>query len=45
MTLNEIESWDDIKEIKEDLLRGIFSIGFENPSPIQKKGILPFLTK
>ena len=45
MTLNEIESWVDIKEIKEDLLRGIFSIGFENPSPIQKKGILPFLTK
>ena len=45
MTSNEIESWNDIKGLKDDLLRGIFGIGFENPSPIQKKGILPFLTK
>lgn len=45
MTSNEIESWNDIKGLKDDLLRGIFNIGFENPSPIQKKGILPFLTK
>lgn len=45
MTLNEIESWNDIKGLKDNLLRGIFGIGFENPSPIQKKGILPFLTK
>ena len=43
--MNSIESWNDIKGLKSDLLRGIFSIGFENPSPIQKKGILPFLTK
>jgi translation initiation factor 4A len=45
MTSNDIESWNDIKGLKDDLLRGIFSIGFENPSPIQKKSILPFLTK
>ena len=32
-----IESWDQINDIKESLLRGIYSYGFENPSPIQKK--------
>jgi translation initiation factor 4A len=30
--------------LKDDLLRGIYSFGFENPSPIQKKGIMPILT-
>lgn len=41
---NEFSSWDDL-EIKNNLLRGIYSYGFENPSPIQKKGILPFISK
>ena len=40
-----IESWDQINDIKESLLRGIYSYGFENPSPIQKKAILPMLNK
>ena len=40
-----IESWDQIHDIKESLLRGIYSYGFENPSPIQKKAILPMLNK
>jgi hypothetical protein len=31
-----IENWDDF-DIKNDLLRGIYSMGFEKPSPIQKK--------
>lgn len=43
--MNHIEKWDDIDNLKEKLLRGIFTIGFENPSPIQKSGIVPFLTK
>merc|ERR1712178_38221 len=38
----EINSWEDL-EIKKDLLRGIYSNGFENPSPIQKKAILPII--
>tara|TARA_B100001769_G_scaffold275316_1_gene277188 strand:- start:32126 stop:33304 length:1179 start_codon:yes stop_codon:yes gene_type:complete len=38
-----INTWDDITNIKQDLLRGIYSYGFENPSPIQKKGILPII--
>ena len=25
-----------IRELKEDLLRGIYAYGFENPSPIQQ---------
>ena len=41
---HEFNSWDDL-EIKNPLLRGIYSYGFENPSPIQKKGILPFISK
>ena len=38
----EINSWEDL-EIKRDLLRGIYSNGFENPSPIQRKGIVPII--
>lgn len=38
----EINSWDEL-EISTDLMRGIFAYGFENPSPIQKKAILPIV--
>lgn len=37
-----IENWDDF-DIKTELLRGIYNIGFEKPSPIQKKAILPII--
>ena len=40
----EFNSWDEL-EIKTSLLRGIYSYGFENPSPIQKTAILPFISK
>ena len=39
----DINSWDDL-DCDMNLLRGIHSIGFENPSPIQKKAILPMNT-
>ena len=28
--------------LREDLLRGIYTFGFEKPSPIQQRGIVPF---
>ena len=37
-----IKSWDEL-EISRDILRGIYSYGFENPSPIQAKAILPIM--
>ena len=37
------ENWDDIDNINPRLLRGIYAYGFEHPSPIQKKAILPIL--
>lgn len=37
-------SWDDI-DIQTNLLRGIYSHGFEKPSPIQQKTILPLIEK
>lgn len=40
--VNTINSWDDL-EIKQQLLRGIYAYGFENPSPIQRKSIMPIL--
>jgi len=40
--LDEINSWDEI-DIDKNLLRGIFAYGFENPSPIQKKAIMPLI--
>ena len=39
----EANNWSDM-DLKENLLRGIYSYGFENPSPIQKKGIMPIIT-
>ena len=38
-----VEKWDDIENLKESLLRGIYSHGFETPSPIQKQAILPMI--
>jgi len=38
----EINSWEDL-EISSDLLRGIYSYGFERPSPIQCKAIVPIM--
>jgi len=34
------ESFDDMK-LKDDLLRGIYAYGFEKPSHIQQRGIIP----
>jgi len=39
-----IDTWDQLP-IPPELLRGIFSYGFEMPSPIQQKAILPILMK
>ena len=49
MTIEEntntiINSWEDL-DIKQDLLRGIYANGFENPSPIQRKAIIPIIKK
>jgi len=38
----EIENWDDL-DISNDLLRGIYAYGFEKPSPIQCKSIVPII--
>lgn len=37
-----VEKFDDLG-LKEEVLRGIYNYGFEKPSPIQQKGILPLL--
>ena len=41
---DQVERWNEL-DLKENLLRGIYSHGFEDPSPIQKKSIKPILTK
>ena len=38
----EISSWDEL-ESDPNILRGIYGYGFERPSPIQKKAILPII--
>lgn len=40
----ELTSWEDL-DAKVPLLRGIYAYGFETPSPIQKKAILPIFAK
>jgi len=37
---SEIRNWDDM-DLKHELLRGIYAYGFEIPSEIQKKAIMP----
>ena len=39
---HEINTWDDLG-LSIPLLRSIYSYGFENPSPIQKKAIYPMI--
>lgn len=39
-----IKKWDDL-DLKTDLLRGIYSYGFENPSEIQQLAIYPIIQK
>jgi translation initiation factor 4A len=38
----EIKSWDEL-DIDATLLRGIYSAGFEKPSPVQRKAIKPII--
>ena len=40
----EIDSFDDL-DLPESLLRGIYAKGFEKPSPIQRKAIVPIIHK
>lgn len=44
-TCKEISTWEELQDIKPFLLRGIYNYGFENPSPIQKKAIIPIFQK
>ena len=36
--VKQYESWDDL-ELNEDVTRGIYAYGFENPTPIQGRAI------
>jgi translation initiation factor 4A len=40
----EIVEWDDSSlNLRPKILRGIYAYGFEKPSPIQKKGLIPLI--
>jgi len=40
----EVDTFDEMG-LHDDLLRGIYAYGFEKPSAIQKRGIMPILAK
>ena len=43
-TYTEINEWDDTTlNLRPALLRGIYAFGFEKPSQIQKKGLIPLV--
>jgi translation initiation factor 4A len=42
--ISEINNWDDL-DIDLNILRGIYAYGFEKPSPIQRKAIMPLIQK
>ena len=39
----KVESFDDMN-LKEDLLHGIYSYGYEKPSQVQQRAIMPICT-
>jgi translation initiation factor 4A len=42
--MTEITKWDDpVLALDRNILRGIYAMGFETPSPIQKQAILPIV--
>lgn len=41
---NSFDKWDEI-DLNKNLLRGIYGYGFEHPSPIQKKAIIPMINR
>jgi len=41
-SIKTIEKWDQFG-LKDELLRGIYNFGFENPSSIQQRGIKPII--
>lgn len=41
--LVSIDNWDDLENINQNVLRGIYGYGFEKPSPIQQKAIQPMI--
>lgn len=40
---NEFSTWEDVDELKPQLLRGIYAYNFEKPSHIQQRSILPVM--
>jgi translation initiation factor 4A len=38
-----INDWEEIKEIPDKVLHGIYAHGFDKPSPIQSKAIIPLI--
>mgnify|MGYP001261561626 FL=1 len=44
-TPSVINNWESLPNAKTQLLRGIYAYGFEQPSPIQKKAIVPLFDK
>lgn len=41
----EISNFDELENIDKNILRGIYSYGFEQPSPIQRKAIKPIVAR
>ena len=42
--IKDIKNWEDL-DLKLSLLRSIYAFGYENPSPIQQKAIIPIIKK
>ena len=44
MESQNAKNWDDLN-LKDEILRGIYSHGFESPSPIQARAIGPIVSE
>ena len=38
-----LKSFEDLPDVSEDLIRGIYAMGFETPSPIQSRALIPLI--
>lgn len=44
MGLKSVDTFEEL-QLNSDLIRGIYAFGFEKPSIIQQRGILPVISK
>ena len=43
--IHEISNFDELENIHINIIRGVYSYGYEKPSPIQRRAIKPIIDR